>query len=103
MTPACSDDIEAARSSIAAVIDANQSCTQDADCIIVGLGAGCFDSCQRFLGSSGKAAYEQAVAAADAGKCQEYKAAGCPRVIPPPCAPLPPASCRAGHCSEGGS
>jgi hypothetical protein len=94
----CGKRQSAALDIVSQAIDANRACTQDGDCVIVSLGAGCVDACGRVMAASGKAAYDKAVADANAQYCDSYKSAGCPGMVPPPCAPNPPPSCKAGTC-----
>jgi hypothetical protein len=95
---ACSQHVSAAQKKLQAVLDANRACSKDADCESVAFGAGCFDSCTRTIAVSGKAAYEAAAGAVNKDECKAYKDAGCPSVMPPPCAPPLAPRCNAGKC-----
>lgn len=98
-TDDCSANTHAASDAIRAVIAANQSCTKDEDCIVVPQG-GCVDQCSTYLGVSGKAAYDKATADVDAKYCAPMRALHCPTPPSPPCAPNPPAKCKAGKCGD---
>ena len=95
---ACSAKADSARQVVDTAIQANQACAKDEDCVIVSLSGACFDACGRVMSASGKAAYDQAGEEAASKYCAAYHADGCPTVMPPPCAPNPPPSCKAGKC-----
>ena len=94
----CAGHVDAARNKLVAVLDANNACTSDADCTTVALSAGCFDSCSRTIAASGKASFDAAITAVDAGECKAYKDDGCPAPISPPCAPPASPTCQEGKC-----
>lgn len=95
---ACAAHVTEARSKLQAVLDANATCSSDADCVEVGFGASCFDSCSRAMATSGKDAFDAERRAVDAGACKAYADEGCPAMIAPPCAPPGPLHCNAGRC-----
>lgn len=94
----CAAHTTAARDKLLAVIDANSTCTADADCTHVELAAACFDSCSRSIAASGKAAFDAERAAVDEANCKAYDADACPPHISPPCAPPGPPTCQEGKC-----
>lgn len=78
-------------------MDANRTCSADADCTFVGRATSCFDSCTGVVAKSGMPAVDQAKASAEATECKAFKAGGCKRVVPPCAPPLPP-TCHEGRC-----
>lgn len=95
---ACTSKPDEARARLTRVIEANASCSTDADCVTVGFSSSCFDSCMRAMAASGQAAYEAALGEANAKECAEYVDAGCPAPVHPPCEPPSPATCTEGVC-----
>ena len=87
-----------ARSTLAKFVDENRACKQDADCVVVGFGASCFDSCTRAIAGDRKADYEAAATNVNAGACATYSKQSCPAHTVPPCAPPSAPTCNAGMC-----
>ena len=94
----CQAHQRAATSIVLAAIEKARACTKDADCLVVSVGASCFDACTGAIGAGGKAAYDRAVEEANAKECAAFFKDGCKLPMPPPCAPQPPVACLAGSC-----
>jgi hypothetical protein len=94
----CSAIAARAAQRVQAIAAAQRGCSTDADCVIVGQGASCFDHCTTSIARAGQPAVDAMVADVGAHECREFAAQGC-RVEVPPCAPPPAAAtCRAGQC-----
>ena len=93
-------EVEAAASQV--VLDAisgDQTCSEDADCEVVGVAGSCFDNCSRVIATANSDAFEQALDQAEDEHCVDYD--GCTLIIPP-CAPPEPAVCGDdGQCAGG--
>jgi len=97
-TSTCDDLVASAQKDLQSALDANATCTTDADCESVGFGASCFDSCSRGIAKSGDAAYKASVDKVDGAQCKQFKDQGCKQAPIPPCTP-PIVKCNAGKCS----
>ena len=86
-----------ARSTLAKVVDENRACTKDEDCVTVGFGASCFDSCTRAVNLAGKGAVDRVSTLVEASECKPFLANTCKLEIPP-CAPQPSSKCVSGKC-----
>lgn len=86
------------RETLTNFVEGNRACTKDEDCVTVGLGASCFDSCTRAIAADRKADYDAAVASVNGGACAKYSENKCPAHIVPPCVPPSPPRCNAGMC-----
>jgi hypothetical protein len=96
----CNDLAGAARSDVAAVLDAHASCTQASDCKSISLSASCFDSCSRAIRVDGEAAFKAAQDKANQTQCVQFTNQGC-KVTIPPCTPPTAVTCQNGTCSGG--
>jgi hypothetical protein len=95
---ACSAIAAKAAQRVQTIAAAQRACSTDADCVLVGQGASCFDHCTTSIARAGQPAVDAMVADVDAHECRDFAAQGC-RVEVPPCAPPPAAAtCRAGQC-----
>ncbi|MBN9164926.1 MAG: hypothetical protein BGO98_20965 [Myxococcales bacterium 68-20] len=94
----CGEQATPARDKVNAAIEANRTCSVDADCMTIEVRSTCFDACTTSIAKSGQAAVEQAMSSASQDECQAFAAAGCKLIIPPCMGPVPPV-CREGKCS----
>ncbi|MFT6144702.1 MAG: hypothetical protein ACJAZO_002993 [Myxococcota bacterium] len=76
------------------IVDQDQSCTVDADCVVVAIHGRCFDVCTRVVATSNEAALRAAIDAADADICSDY--GDCNFIVLPCDAPAAP------RCGDGG-
>jgi hypothetical protein len=60
-------------------VDANLSCSKDADCTVVTFAAGCFDACTRVVDGAGVAAVNAAINEVNAGASQTRSCGGSSR------------------------
>ncbi len=96
--PASCDALQAsAAREVETVIGANVSCTTDADCVSVGVGASCFDHCSRAMNIAGTHELTAATQRVDAAQCREFNERGC-TFAAPPCMALPTPRCHEGTC-----
>jgi hypothetical protein len=93
----CIARMTAARDEVLPVVEANLTCVTDADCVTVGFGTRCFDSCTRNVNTKGAEAVRQAEAHVNETICKTFKEDGCTFDVPP-CAPPRPPKCTAGKC-----
>jgi hypothetical protein len=93
----CNASAAAARERVAKVASENAACSTDADCVVVGVRASCFDACSASVNLTGKGAVDRASTLVEAAECKAFHQAGCQLVIPP-CAPPQPAKCVSGTC-----
>ena len=94
----CAQQAKPASDKVNAAIEANQTCSADADCMTIAVHSTCFDACTTPIAKSGQAAVEQAISSVSQDECQAFAAVGC-KVIIPPCAPPMAPVCREGKCS----
>ena len=96
---ACYDLEQAAYAAAAPTLDNNQACKVASDCTTMRFGNSCFEGCERLVAANGIAAVKAALVGIDGTQCRTYHAGGCV-LIPPPCAPRPPAPfvCNNGTC-----
>jgi hypothetical protein len=78
-------------------IASHAGCSEDKDCVTVGIGAGCFDHCSRNINADGMSDLRAAQERVGGAQCREFSKRGC-QLIPPPCAATPPPRCKAGLC-----
>ena len=93
----CSTAPGQAIAQVQSAVDANLTCSTDADCAIVAFAASCFDACSRVVNEAGVAAVSAAIDKVNAGACAQFVREGC-QLIRPPCVPPPDAKCTAGMC-----
>ena len=93
----CQSSSRAASERVAKVAAENLACASDADCVVVGVGATCFDACTRDVNQTGKGAVDRASTLVEASECKKFNEAGC-RLDHPPCAPPREARCENGQC-----
>jgi len=87
----------AALATVQIAVDANGTCTVDADCRVVAFQSGCFDACTRVVNAAGVAAVQSAESTANANGCATFASDGCALSIPP-CLPPGPPTCVGGKC-----
>jgi hypothetical protein len=95
----CDTRRASAMDSIQRVIDANNTCASDTDCVVVEFQSGCFDACTRSVNRAGKSAVAAAIANVDQSDCSTYVSDGCTRDVPP-CAPPTSPKCVSGQCAQ---
>jgi hypothetical protein len=91
---ACESAQSAGLAAVAAVLQANQFCTQNSDCTIAD--TGCFDMCSPIVNTAGAFS----VTWVGTRYCANLSNLGCPAMTPPPCAELGSTLvCNAGTCA----
>lgn len=93
----CDADRQRAIARVQAAVDANQTCSTDADCKQVSVSGSCFDACTRAANAAGESAVTKAIAEAEQSECKTFAGARC-QLIHPPCAPPQPPTCQQGKC-----
>ena len=88
----CMAPVKAAQEHLGKVIEENRSCESDTDCVTIGFGASCFDSCARAVNQVGKGAYDRELTLVEASDCKLFHDDGC-KTISPPCSPPNPPKC----------
>jgi hypothetical protein len=94
----CAQRQKNAETEVQASLDANATCSVDADCAVVEFATECFDACTRAVNAGGVTAVKRAIDAVNAGDCATY-ARDCGGVVHPPCDPrLTGPLCTNGRC-----
>jgi hypothetical protein len=94
----CAQRQKNAENQVQGALDANATCSVDADCAVVELATECFDACTRPVNAGGVTAVKRAIDAVNAGDCATY-ARDCGPVVHPPCDPrLTGPLCTNGRC-----
>lgn len=95
----CEEVEDGAVQHVLEVVEADQPCTVDEDCQVVGVSGSCFDVCSRVIAVANTEAFETALDEAETDHCADYD--GCTLIIPP-CAPPDDAYCGDdGQCQGG--
>jgi hypothetical protein len=81
------------------LIEANRSCSNDADCATVAVSTPCFDACTRVVSATARDPVVQAIAQIGAEECGAYARGQCVRIVPP-CAPPAPPRCVVQRCTD---
>ena len=81
---ACLQRQKSAEGEVQRSLDANATCSVDADCAVVEVVTECFDECTRPVNAGGVSSVKRAIDAVNAGDCATY-ARDCGGVVHPPC------------------
>ena len=82
----CAQRQKSAEAEVQRALDANTTCSVDADCAVVEFATACFDACTRPVSAGGVTSVKRAIDAVNAGDCATY-ARDCGGVVHPPCDP----------------
>jgi hypothetical protein len=93
----CEVSANEARARVRTVIDANATCSTDAECVTVPNAASCFDACFTATNTVGKGAVDRATTVVEASECKIFNESGC-KLITPPCVPPSQPRCEGGKC-----
>ena len=95
---ACAQRKKSAEAEVQRALDANATCSVDADCAVVELVTECFDACTGPVSAGGVTSVKRSIDALNAGDCATY-ARDCGAVEHPPCDPrLTGPLCTNGRC-----
>lgn len=95
----CEDRKTAAEEHVlAAVADAVEGCTTDADCTLLDPAAACYGSCPLAVSAHGEARVRRAASDADERWCRGFAVQCGELVEPPPDCSVAPARCEEGRC-----